>query len=221
MNRHLILTRFRPVHRTITLASIAALTVAIFCIPGGSALLEWNRAAIASGEFWRILSGHLTHFTAQHLFWDLATFLALSAWALRGSWRRWAAAVLASAAAISGVVYLALPRMMVYRGLSGVDYGVLGVIVGSALASAIATRKWSHILLAASGLIAFGAKCTWELCSGVAPFAGDMGVGVSSVLAAHWVGFAVGVAAGAAPTGWVGGIPARKGREFGGRVPLV
>lgn len=55
----------------LTLA-IGALSLFVFLRPGWTETLEMNRAALAQGEFWRLYTGHLTHFSADHLKWDLA-----------------------------------------------------------------------------------------------------------------------------------------------------
>jgi membrane associated rhomboid family serine protease len=47
------------------------LAVAVYLSPAATAVLEYDRAAVAAGEIWRLLTGHLTHWSFDHLFWDV------------------------------------------------------------------------------------------------------------------------------------------------------
>jgi hypothetical protein len=54
------------------------LASAITLSPQMTSWLEFNRPAILHGEIWRTLTGHFTHWTASHLFWDIIVFLVLA-----------------------------------------------------------------------------------------------------------------------------------------------
>ena len=58
---------------TVTLALAA---VAVQLIPGWAAAWQYERAAIAAGQWWRMLTGHLTHWNMDHLLWDVLMFQA-------------------------------------------------------------------------------------------------------------------------------------------------
>lgn len=38
-------------------------------------LLQYDRQAIADGQLWRVVTGHLVHIGLEHLAWDAAVFL--------------------------------------------------------------------------------------------------------------------------------------------------
>ena len=80
-----------------------SLTVAAlfaFVGSGVAELLQYDRSALEHGQAWRWVLGHLTHWSADHLFWDLSTFLVLGIACERQSRGRFAATVALSAAAI-------------------------------------------------------------------------------------------------------------------------
>src|SRR5689334_9624999 len=57
---------------------LAGLAVIVWLAPAGVAeALQFDRARIASGELWRLVTCHWTHWDADHLAWDVATFVAL------------------------------------------------------------------------------------------------------------------------------------------------
>ena len=48
--------------------------------PGEASWLILDRTAVGQGEVWRLLTGHLLHYTPRHLGWDLLAFLLLGGW---------------------------------------------------------------------------------------------------------------------------------------------
>ena len=59
--------------------SVAIGTVTIYLSLKLTSSLIYDRAAISNGEFWRLISGHLVHFNASHLSYNLTAFV-LTAW---------------------------------------------------------------------------------------------------------------------------------------------
>lgn len=104
---------------------IATGTLALACLAAGftslAPQLAYDRQGILAGEIWRLWTGHLVHFSAQHLFVDVG-MLALAGWVVereRGA-RFVAGAVLLGMPAISIVLLLTAPHLHAYRGASGV-----------------------------------------------------------------------------------------------------
>jgi rhomboid family GlyGly-CTERM serine protease len=119
--------RFSIPWRTLVLA-VAALAVA--AAPGASALLALDRDALAAGQIWRALSGHLVHATGYHLLWNVLALVGLGFLfepALR--FRMWSLVLVSATAVTVGVLWLA-PSLQLYRGLSGM---LNGIWVGGAL----------------------------------------------------------------------------------------
>ncbi len=103
--------------RTLLLCGGALL---VYLIPGWAQLFVFDRAAIASGEVWRLATGNWVHFSGAHLLYDV-TALGVAGWIIetRG-YRHLVALCLASALAIGIVVFFAEPEIRFYAGLSGV-----------------------------------------------------------------------------------------------------
>jgi len=56
---------------------LAATAAVVFSWPGLAAHLQYDRAAIAAGEVWRLASGHWTHYSLDHVVWDALAFATL------------------------------------------------------------------------------------------------------------------------------------------------
>lgn len=145
-------------------AAIACLTLALLigalCLGGAqlTELLRYDRAAIDSGQLWRLISGHLVHAGVVHALLNMAGIaliallfpepLPLWAWA----WR-----VLIISCGISALIYWQLPQLEWYVGLSGTLHGlfVLGFwwlyrqgdrLSLLLLAALIAKLAWEHFM---------------------------------------------------------------------------
>ncbi|MCP5276773.1 MAG: rhombosortase [Thiobacillus sp.] len=81
--------------------------------------LVFDRAAIAQGEWWRLVTGHLLHSDGEHALWDI-TALALIGWVMErhGRWPMILAAA-AGMAAVDAGLWWWLPGLERYCGLSG------------------------------------------------------------------------------------------------------
>jgi rhomboid family GlyGly-CTERM serine protease len=175
--------KFRLPFLTLALAALALL---IHLVPGAAAGMQYDRAAIAGGEWWRLLTGHLAHFSANHLVWDVGMLLALGFAAERESAAGCAYALGLASVAISAAIWVAQPQFVIYRGLSGLDCALGGFLAGSLL------RRPQRIavLAGAATLLFVGAKAAFEAATGSTAFAN--GVGYAPVPLAHLVGLAVG-----------------------------
>lgn len=121
---------------------LSLLAVAIYLAPGGAEGLELSRAGLRNGELWRLVGGHLAHWSRDHLVWDVATFAGVGVLCEMRS-RRDTVLVLALAApAISLGVLAAYPELASYRGLSALDialYVLLAAQIGGRLGAGLAT----------------------------------------------------------------------------------
>lgn len=144
--------------------------VAIYFMPNAGECMEFNRQLIGAGEFWRFLTGHLTHFSLDHLTWDVITFAVLGIICNNHSRREYLAVCFGSALMISLVAWYACPGMEAYRGLSGVDTALYCYVALTMGISALHKKDYAIfagilILLA----MMFG-KTLYELLSGEALF---------------------------------------------------
>ncbi len=178
---------FRPFLASIRLTLLLAVAaVGAWLAPGVVPILQYDRAAVAHGEIYRLLTGHLTHWTPDHLLWDAVVFLLAGAACERGGRRRYAGLLAASAAGVSAAVWVGLPAMQLYRGLSGIDTALVAFVVITRL----------RVPWAAAGIGLIGAKVLCEAASGGALFVDA--AAFTPVPLAHAAGLAAGVAFGAA-----------------------
>jgi rhomboid family GlyGly-CTERM serine protease len=105
------------------------LASAVTFSPQITSWLQFDRTAILHGETWRILTGHLTHWSASHLFWDILVFLVLAGSIEWFSRRQLLTCFTAGSLIISLLVLTLLPEMVYYRGLSGIDSGLFMLLL--------------------------------------------------------------------------------------------
>ena len=162
-----------------------AITAQFFGLAG----LTFDRVAIQSEEFWRLLSGHLVHTNDSHLAMSLAGILTL--WLLQGddyNARDYLTAAMTSAVGVSACLYYLNSSVNCYAGLSGLLHGLFAWGVTADLR---ARRHIGPILVA--GLLA---KLLLEQTFGAAP-ASKLLLGYPVVIDANLYGAAFGSLSGA------------------------
>lgn len=102
---------------TVTVIVAAIIT---FLRPAWSETLIYDRAALAQGELWRLWTGHLVHFSGQHLLLDLFAFGISAAIVESCHGNRGREFILAAAGCLSGGLYLLEPALARFGGLSGI-----------------------------------------------------------------------------------------------------
>jgi rhomboid family GlyGly-CTERM serine protease len=170
--------------------ALSAGAAAAFLIPGAARWLEYDRAALAGGEVWRLVTGHFVHWSIEHLWWDLIAFAALGMLCERESRTRFLACVGGAALTVSLTLWWAMPGLERYRGLSG---------LGSALFVLLAVSLMRHgdsrrLVAGAWALVAFLAKLAWEGATGGTLFVHD--ASLTAVPLAHLAGAIAGFGAG-------------------------
>ena len=163
------------VNPTAELPWCTGLFCALACVaflPAVAEVLQYDRAALNAGALWRVLTGHLTHWSRDHLAWDLLTFAVLASLAERNSRRRFLSCVLASSVLISAAVWLLRPDLTYYRGLSGIDTALFALVATTLFRNARLARDRPTMLIATTGLAALAAKTLFELSTGSSVFVG-------------------------------------------------
>ena len=171
-------------HAWLAAGLVAILSVALQAA-GLDAACAWDRAAIADGEVWRLVSGHFVHLSWSHLFLNLAG-LALIAWIVGGAWpwQGWLLVSLACLASIGTGLWILNPELAWYVGLSGLLHGLLA----AGLVAGIRRREAESAVLA----VLVGAKLVWEQLAG--PLPGSEGASGGAVIVdAHLYGAVGGV----------------------------
>jgi rhomboid family GlyGly-CTERM serine protease len=143
-------------------------------------LARYERHAIESGDYWRLVSGHLVHLGFGHL-WPNVAALAIIGLLFEDVFRNrdWLRVGVASAATIDFGLLALEPTVLWYVGLSGVLHGFV-----AAGALALLLRRETLGAVLALGL---GAKLLFEQLVGPVPFTADS-VGGPVVVAAHLYG---------------------------------
>jgi rhomboid family GlyGly-CTERM serine protease len=113
-----------------------------------------------------LLTCHWTHWSVDHLCWNVAVFVALGAMMEYRSRARFLACVVVSALAISAMLVVAQPRLGIYRGLSGVDSALFAAVVVALLRQALAARQWQTVSWLGLAIAALLAKIAFESSTG-------------------------------------------------------
>jgi len=162
------------------------LVVGVACVLlafGADGLREWGRyerAGLAAGELWRLISGHLVHLSPAHTVMNLVALgilVLLFEDCLRP--REWSVVMLAAALTIDAGLYWLAASVDWYVGLSGVLHGVM---LAGAL-KLLARRAGVAYLLLAAVL----AKLAWEQLVGPVP-GSESTAGGRVIVAAHLYG---------------------------------
>jgi rhomboid family GlyGly-CTERM serine protease len=152
----------------------------------GRLALRYERAALASGQLWRLITGHLVHLDLRHA---LVNTLGLALmWALFArdyAPRQWLAIVLASIAAIDAGLWLWDSTVTWYVGSSGALHGVMA----AGTLAHLKRREPDGWVLA----LFLAGKLLYEHTMGALPFSGSSAV----VVDAHLYGVIGGGAVGA------------------------
>jgi rhomboid family GlyGly-CTERM serine protease len=164
---------------------------AVLAVSGdwGRELLRYDRAAIADGQVWRLISGHLVHLGWPHFLLNGAGLLLIfHLVGSRFSTSQWLAIALVSVVSIDIGFWIWQPQLLWYVGLSGMLHGFLAAGVLGGLRSG----QLDYWLIAAFLLI----KLSYEQLLG--PLPGSEGTtGGNVVVAAHLYGAVGGMLIGA------------------------
>ena len=175
--------------------SLCLLAAAALLLPSLNGALEFSRTGLADGEYWRLLTGHLTHWNFDHFVWDVAMFAVLGVMCERRGRGRYAVCLLAAALAIPLCVYVLMPEMATYRGLSGLDSALFAMLAVLMLREKWAERDWTGTTIVAILLLGFAAKIGYECLTLQTVFVDSAAADFIPVPLAHVVGAAVGALA--------------------------
>jgi rhomboid family GlyGly-CTERM serine protease len=164
--------------------------VAVLCAlaaggPPLTAWLQYDRDALAAGQWWRLVTAHLVHLGWGHLAMNVAGLLGL--WWLYGDLkdrRDWLAVSTVCALSVSILLYSFSPAVDWYVGLSGVLHGLWA-------AGALALCRTSR-LEGVGSLVVLGAKLALEY--GYGPLSSGGAEALPVVTVAHRYGALGGIA---------------------------
>ena len=154
--------------------------------PGAANVLVYDRAAIGGGDWWRIITGHLVHFSTAHLINNLAV-LVPAVWLVETRYCRDAGPLfLLAGLAIGLTLLVAEPRILQFGGASGICFAFL---VYACLRGLKEGRVWRMVCAIVLAIV--GAKILAEL-AGWHVTDWQQADGFVPVMLSHAVGAAVG-----------------------------
>ena len=156
----------------LTTSVLAMFATLLATSPTLSAALQWD-AGVGLSEPWRVLTSHLTHWSWNHLSWDLLAFVVLGGMCERVARRRYQWTLLLSAVAIPLVVTALHPDITTYRGLSGVDSALFALLACEFARAGIKERNRLLTVVAIAGWVLFVGKICFELLTGGLVFVSD------------------------------------------------
>jgi len=175
---------------------LGLLALAGYWIPAAAGAFEYNTVAIAAGQLWRIVTCHVAHWSFDHLFWDVGSLLVLGAICELRDRRALMWCIGASAVAIPAAVWILMPDLETYRGLSGIDSALFVLLAVSMLRESLTDGDHRWAALCGAVLIGFAGKIAYELLSGGTLFVDSATSNMIPVPLAHVVGGIVGAACG-------------------------
>ncbi|MCP4595306.1 rhombosortase [Neptuniibacter sp.] len=169
---------------TLSISGLVLLfTVSALEIPSLLNLLSFNYEAILDrGEYWRLITGHLTHSSWDHLFWDWITFTAAGCYLEYHSRKILLTGLLVCTSALNLFLLSPLSDIAAYTGISGTVYTLITL---TAFLWARLNKQRYGQLIAYLPLVLIVGKTALELLSGTAVFMND---GWQVYYPAHLVG---------------------------------
>jgi rhomboid family GlyGly-CTERM serine protease len=153
----------QPLHTTLFFLILSGLVAAIQISGDGLySVMVFQRDAILQGDIWRLWSGHLVHGNWPHCWLNLGGLLLV--WWMFGSLaqaRSWVFATLVIGFGIALSMLLFEPEIHIYRGISGIQHGMLAFGVVLVWCQ---SRIWSLVL----GMLIIS-KLLWEQFQGPLP----------------------------------------------------
>ncbi len=142
------------------LVGMAALP--LFFLQDAGYYFQYDRTAIAAGQFWRIITGHWTHWSFDHFLWCTISFVALGSLCERLNRKGFIIALVFSTIFIPAVGWLVDPAMEQYRGLSGICSGLFVAGCLMMIRQALAEKALSELALPALAGLLFLGKILFE-----------------------------------------------------------
>lgn len=99
---------------------ISGAAAVVFLVPVLQSALIYDRAAIASSEWWRFITGNLVHHSTTHFVYDVGAFFVAGTLIEVRRHSHFAILCLAAGVGIGAVLFIADPEIHYYGGLSGI-----------------------------------------------------------------------------------------------------
>ena len=171
---------------------LVILALLVFVSTTATEHLQYDRNATQMGEFWRLITSHWTHWSLDHLLWDVFAFAVLAGLCERAGRTRLLACIIASALSISLGVMVIRPDMPLYRGLSGIDSALFTLVALEMVKRSLIDGDRQRVSIVVACLVAFMLKVVFELLTGTTVFVDSAQSGMVPLPLAHVIGAGVG-----------------------------
>lgn len=172
---------------------LGAVAAVIFFTGDMSNTLQYDRQAIAAGEFWRLITGHWSHWSFYHFLWCTVVFIALGGICELFCRKAFLATIFVSSLLIPVLTWFTAPELELYRGLSGLGSSLFVFGTTWMARQKYLCRDWPGFIMASAAGAAFTAKIIYEFLAGRAVFVNTAELFVPTPLV-HLVGGMVGIA---------------------------
>ena len=134
-------------HLPILSVTILVVSLLAYLFDEIALLSVYDRTAIVEGEFWRLLSGNIVHFSGLHFSFNMIAF-GIIGWIIeKRGYRGFALLILMTAVAIGASMILLKPDMQFYGGLSGIAHGAFVYLALFGLHESGPWSKLSRLIL--------------------------------------------------------------------------
>ncbi len=169
---------------------LTVIVIAAYLMPAVAGPLEIELAHPQWIGWYQIFGCHLLHWSAEHLFWDLAMFGVLSGCCERWWRKSYYHTLVLSALLIPLAVMVWQPNISSYRGLSGIDTALFALMATRLGVESLGRRDGSQAILFMTLLASLIAKVAYEFVTGDLLFVSE--VNFVPLPLAHLVGGVVG-----------------------------
>lgn len=171
----------------VTTVLIIGAFVTFFC-QSLSGILVYDRSLILSGEIWRLLSGHLVHFSKGHLLSDLLTFAVAGLIIESRRYPGFALMCIITAVGVGVASLLFLPDMHRYGGLSAIGISAITYLCLFSIKEN-EPKRWVYLVI----LLLTVFKIIHEIATGQMLFASSDNTSIVPVPLAHLTGIIVAI----------------------------
>ncbi|EDY83188.1 hypothetical protein VDG1235_2812 [Verrucomicrobiia bacterium DG1235] len=151
-------------------------------------VLVWKSDWLARGEVWRILTGHLTHVSTDHLVWDLGVFIFLGSY-LEKRRRGWLCGTIGLSIVLVDLLLRMTGRFDAYCGLSAIDIGLFASVCLVLLKEGKKGQDRVVFWLGGLGLLLALGKVAFEWMAREPLFVTELGRGFAVATESHLAGF--------------------------------
>jgi len=105
---------------------LAAIASGLYLFAGAAPeFLVYDRSAITSGEWWRLITAHWVHSDGQHALWDIGALVILGGYSERYLGKQIFLFLLTASLLTSILIWVFIPWIEYYCGLSGILHTLL------------------------------------------------------------------------------------------------